>query len=221
MSRRGLASAAGLALFAGIVDGYGFTALGGFFVSFMTGNTTRAGVEAVQGHLPAALFALGLIVSFVIGAAIGSAISSARAHPEARVLGLVLAGLVVAAAASSFGAAHVMGCALALSMGATNTVFSRGGDISFGVTYMTGALVKLAQALVAATRGGSRTAWARHAVLWSSIALGAVLGSIAATTLGSPALWGLALVITTAIVVLFVRRRRDGQEPVGPAGAST
>jgi uncharacterized membrane protein YoaK (UPF0700 family) len=41
--------AAGLSALAGYVDAIGFIKLGGFFVSFMSGNSTRLGVGLAHG----------------------------------------------------------------------------------------------------------------------------------------------------------------------------
>ena len=41
--------AVGLALLAGYIDALGFLSLGGYFVSFMSGNSTRSAVDLVQG----------------------------------------------------------------------------------------------------------------------------------------------------------------------------
>ena len=58
--------ALGLAGLAGLVDATGFVVAGGYFTSFMSGNTTRMGVELV--HSPAlALAPLGLIGAFLAG----------------------------------------------------------------------------------------------------------------------------------------------------------
>src|SRR5882672_1416111 len=73
-SRRNVALACALSALAGYVDGIGYLHLGGLFVSFMSGNSTRMGVSLAQGQWLAAAEALGLIVLFVIGAAGGSLI---------------------------------------------------------------------------------------------------------------------------------------------------
>ena len=49
LSRRQALLAAGLTATAGFVDGLAFIHLGGYFVSFMSGNSTRAGSDLVQG----------------------------------------------------------------------------------------------------------------------------------------------------------------------------
>jgi uncharacterized membrane protein YoaK (UPF0700 family) len=68
-SSRNITLACALSALAGYVDGIGFLHLGGLFVSFMSGNSTRMGVSLAAGEWGPAVDALGLIVLFVIGAA--------------------------------------------------------------------------------------------------------------------------------------------------------
>ncbi len=58
-SRRNIALACALSALAGYVDGIGFLHLGGLFVSFMSGNSTRMGVNLASGHWHDAAEALG------------------------------------------------------------------------------------------------------------------------------------------------------------------
>ena len=62
-----------LAGLAGYVDALGFLHLGGVFVSFMSGNSTRLSVGLANGA-PTALIAGGLIGAFVLGVVLGSLI---------------------------------------------------------------------------------------------------------------------------------------------------
>ncbi|APG08458.1 membrane protein [Bradyrhizobium japonicum] len=71
-SRRNIALACALSMLAGYVDGIGFLHLGGLFVSFMSGNSTRLGVSLAEAQWWQAASALGLIALFVAGAAAGS-----------------------------------------------------------------------------------------------------------------------------------------------------
>ena len=73
-SRRNIALACALSALAGYVDAVGFLYLGGLFVSFMSGNSTRLGVSLAEGHWSNAAEAIGLIALFVTGAAAGSLI---------------------------------------------------------------------------------------------------------------------------------------------------
>ena len=66
-SRPALLLAALLAALAGYIDAVGFLQLGGFFVSFMSGNSTRLGVGAALGDLTIVATAGGLIGLFVLG----------------------------------------------------------------------------------------------------------------------------------------------------------
>src|SRR5260370_7840837 len=78
-SRRNISLASALSALAGYVDAIGFLHLGGLFVSFMSGNSTRMGVSLAEGQWSHAAKALGLIALFVTGAAAGSLIVLGRA----------------------------------------------------------------------------------------------------------------------------------------------
>lgn len=186
--------AAALAALAGFVDATGFLELGGYFVSFMSGNTTRAAV-GLSTLSPTALAAAGLIAAFVIGVVIGSLIGhAAGARRRPWVLAAVALLLGLAAAAGATGAVWIAASAMALAMGAENAVFEEQGDVRFGLTYMTGALVKIGQRIAAALRGGDRLAWAPYLLQWLALGGGAVLGAWLHPRLGLSSLWLAALV---------------------------
>lgn len=181
--------AAGLSSLAGFVDAVGFISLGGFFVSFMSGNTTRLGVGAA-GDAHAAVLATGLVALFVTGVMVGTLVR--RITPwrhAASVLLLVSALLALAAWAGRAGAITWAGAVMALAMGAENAVFERDGEVHIGLTYMTGTLVKLGQNLIAAMLGGPPLAWLSYLLLWLGLAAGAALGALLYPALGLAALW--------------------------------
>ncbi len=64
-----------LAALAGFVDALAFTSLGGFFASFMSGNSTRLGVGLGAGLPGDAAVAGGLVMSFVSGVIIASVVT--------------------------------------------------------------------------------------------------------------------------------------------------
>src|ERR1700679_939650 len=156
-SRRNVALACALSALAGYVDGIGFLQLGGLFVSFMSGNSTRMGVSLAQGHWLNAGEALGLIALFVVGAAAGSLIVLGRGDHRQPLL-LVAEALLLAAAALcyAFGLSNVAIAAIVLAMGLENAVFQIDGGAGLGLTYITGALVKVGQLLATALTGGAR-----------------------------------------------------------------
>lgn len=148
-----------------------------------------------------------LIVCFVAGSAAGTAIALGGARAAGRVLALVAAALVIAALLAASHAMLPTGAALAFGMGAVNTVFSRDGIAAGGITYMTGALMKVGEGIVAALRGRDRTGWLRYLGMWAAIAAGAILGA-AAERLGPAALWAPAAAAAIAAIVVLTRPRR-------------
>jgi uncharacterized membrane protein YoaK (UPF0700 family) len=88
--------AVGLAGLAGFVDAIAFLQLGGFFVSFMSGNSTRLGVGLAQASQAAGV-AGGLVGSFVLGVVIGS-LAGRRAGFRQRPVVLALVSALLAAA---------------------------------------------------------------------------------------------------------------------------
>jgi len=174
---------------AGYVDAVGFMMTGGFFVSFMSGNSTRLAVGLVENAAYAAL-ALSLIVAFVTGVSVGAFVGrAAKARRGVAVLILVSFLLAGAATLASFGADRLAILMLAMAMGAENTVFTEDGEVRIGLTYMTGTLVKLGKGITTALLGGDRFGWAPYFLLWFGLVAGAALGATAYLKLGPQALW--------------------------------
>jgi uncharacterized membrane protein YoaK (UPF0700 family) len=166
----------GLAGLAGLVDATGFVVAGGYFTSFMSGNTTRMGVELVER--PAlALAPLGLIGCFLAGVVTGALIGRQFKGRHKRVLlGLVAALLAAGAAMLVAGQAIPFLALSAAAMGLANNIFARDGEVTVGVTYMTGALVRFGQGIAARISGQSLPATRGYGLLWSALALGAASG---------------------------------------------
>ncbi|HEX4765090.1 MAG TPA: DUF1275 family protein [Lichenihabitans sp.] len=197
------ALAAILAALAGYVDASGFLATGGFFVSFMSGNSTRLGIGAAQDPEVAAV-AAGLIGAFSAGIVLG-AIAGDKAGDRRRPVVLGLVAMLLAAAAGLGTAGLVSGSvvAMAMAMGVENNVFARNGQVSLGVTYMTGSLVKLGQGIAKALLGRDRFGWVPYLVLWLGFVLGVGVGTVVFRHVGLAGLWGAAalagvLVLATA-----------------------
>lgn len=202
--RRAKLLAACLSTLAGYVDAVGFIKLGGFFVSFMSGNTTRMAVGLAQ-HTPAAAIAGGLIALFVIGVVLGALVGDrAGARRPVAVLALVTALLALAAAFGMVGFTMVAVIAMILAMGAENAVFVEDGEVHIGLTYMTGTLVKFGQRVALALRGGDRLAWRPYLMLWLGLAAGAILGAAAYPLMGLASLW-IAAAAAGALTVVASR----------------
>jgi uncharacterized membrane protein YoaK (UPF0700 family) len=121
-------------------------------------------------------------------------------------LGLVTALLAAGAILAAVGAGVVAALAVALAMGAVNTVLADDGEVKVGLTYMTGNLVKLGLALAAALLGKHHTRWPQHLFLWLGLLAGAALGALGFTALGSGALWLAAAAMAALTLVAGLRR---------------
>ncbi len=201
--------AACLAAVAGYVDAIGFIASQGFFVSFMSGNSTRLAVGSVDRARDAAA-ALALIALFVFGVVLGS-LAGRRAgrHHQSRVIFLVAIALGIAAILAAGG--HVLPAlgVMAFAMGTENAIFESDGEVQIGLTYMTGTLVKLGQRLATALSGGDRWAWIPFAMLWIGLVAGAVCGAFAFPRFGLSALWlPVALLSVLTIMCRSAERAR-------------
>lgn len=199
----------------GFIDALGFMYLGGFFLSFMSGNTTRLTAAAVEGVWDVAGKAAGVMALFLVGVMIGALISRI-AHiylPPTRPREAVLLFVCLTASVASLWTVtgHEIAAVLSLSftVGAMNSIFERNGEVSISLTYMTGTLVKMSQRFVGAFFGGSHREWLQYFLLWLSLAAGAVFGGVSYTTIGLKAVWVVtAMVIAGTVVALANRQRR-------------
>jgi uncharacterized membrane protein YoaK (UPF0700 family) len=208
-SSRNITLACALSALAGYVDGIGFLHLGGLFVSFMSGNSTRMGVSLAAGEWGPAVDALGLIVLFVIGAACGSLIVLGRGvHRQPWVL--FAEALLLAAAALSYtiGLSSVAVAAIVLAMGLENAVFQIHGGAGLGLTYVTGALVKVGQLLADALTGGPRFGWVPNLLLWAALVIGSLCGGLAYHWINLSAIWfaaALSFALSTIVAATIHR----------------
>src|ERR1700739_2016930 len=189
-SRRNVTLACALSALAGYVDGIGVLHLRGLFVSFMSGNSTRLGVSLAEGRWSNAAAALGLIALFVTGAAGGSLIVLGRgANRQPWVLLVEASLLTIAALCYTVGLSNASVAAMVLAMGLENAVFQIEGGAGLGLTYVTGALVKVGQLLAAALTGGPGWAWLPNLSLWAALVTGAVCGASAYHWINLAAIW--------------------------------
>lgn len=199
-----------LAALAGFVDALAFTSLGGFFASFMSGNSTRLGVGLGDaGRLGEAAMAVSLVMSFVAGVILSSVIFRARPaqHKQAVMAGVTALLLLAAVVASVFPGPIVL-LLLAAAMGCENGIFNRDGEVTIGVTYMTGSLVRLGQKAANALMGDpDRWGWVPFLALWLGFVSGAVMGAASHARWGWTALW-LAPIAAAAITLVLARVSR-------------
>jgi len=198
-----------LSAVAGYVDAVGFIKLGGFFVSFMSGNSTRLAVGIAQGSQNAVV-AGSLIGVFVAGVVAGS-LTGHLAGRQRRQAVLVLVAVLLALAATldAAGASGWAVPAMTLAMGAENAVFEHEGEVRIGLTYMTGTLVKGGQRIAASLLGGDLWAWAPYFLQWLGLAAGAVSGALLYPEFGLGSLW----IAATATAIAAIAAAKIGPDP--------
>lgn len=201
-----LALACALSALAGFVDGVGFIHLGGLFISFMSGNSTRLGVMLAEFNWPKALEALKLIALFVVGAGLGSLVGHGRSRHRQWML-LLAETLLLGAGGLAYqlNMPDITIIAIVLAMGLENAMFQAdGGATGIALTYMTGTLVRIGQQLAGVLQGGPRWAWLPNLLLWSAMVAGAAAGTVAYLQLNLAAVWfaACAALLIAVIVAL-------------------
>lgn len=177
-----------LSALAGFVDAVGYIRTGGFFVSFMSGNSTRLGVGIALSRGSAAI-AVGLILAFVAGVICGSLLGDKAQQQRPPAVLLLVAGLLACSAATQSKTALSVAL-LAVAMGAENSVFERGGEVRLGVTYMTGSLVRVGSGIAATLLGRTGNGWVGYLLLWIAFVFGAIMGATASVASAHWCIWG-------------------------------
>lgn len=211
--------AVALTVLAGFVDSVGFLYLGGVFLSFMSGNTTRFATAAVEGDGN-----LAVLAGSCLGLFLGGVILGALVHRLARNLWDLTRGreAVMVTVTALFGLSALLVAldteraamlVLSVGIGALNSVFERDGEVAVPLTYMTGTLVKMGQRLVDSFFGGGHIRWISHLLLWLGLAAGAVGGALVFEALGISTVYviaGYMLLLTVVSQVVREGRRRAG-----------
>ena len=211
-SRRVLGVA--LAGLAGFTDALGFLTAGGYFVSFMSGNTTQLGVNLARDW-PLALLPVLLIAGFVGGVVLGALVAErAGTRRKSSVIGMTCALLALAAVGAQSGLDWVYLTCTVVAMGALNNAFSRKGEVLVGVTYMTGALVRFGQGLAARLTGREQPGWLWNGGLWLGLASGATAGAYAWSRMEGLAAW---IAVGFALILLLFAWRIEQRSPQSPS----
>jgi uncharacterized membrane protein YoaK (UPF0700 family) len=197
-------------LISGYVDSYTLLNFG-VYASFMSGNTTSAGLHFGQANLAAAGHGLLPIPFFVLGILVGTLLI--QTEPQFSLTGLsllVAAMLTMGVAGSHFawpGWASIL--VLSTAMGIMNTTITHVGGQSVSLGFVTGNLNSLGQHLAMGIKraplqnaqGSWDTHWLRATVLaaiWSAFFLGAALGAELAARSAN---W--TLLLPALILVIF------------------
>ncbi|XHE13017.1 YoaK family protein [Agrobacterium deltaense] len=201
----GIVLVAAISFIAGMTDAVGLY-ISGDFVSFMTGNTTRAAVSMEAGIYSHALKLLFAIVAFVAGNAGGIVV----AHKFDRRIFAVLTGvgaLMAIAALLRNEAALAQFYLVVFAMGMVNAAVEHIEGLPIGLTYVTGALSRFGRGIGRFLLGERSLDWGIQIVPWLGMICGAICGAVLGATLQSDALWVVAAtVFAVAIATLVIPR---------------
>jgi uncharacterized membrane protein YoaK (UPF0700 family) len=203
-----------MAAVSGFVDGLGISTIAGVFPSFMSGNTTGAGVALGVGDL-GTLARIGTAIPlYVLAVTVGALVFTrwTRARPVIwAVVLILLSGFIVAATllppvpstGFALSSIPILAC-LVLPMGLLNMSLRRVAGTTIGLGYVTGTLVSLGESIAAViARKASGTPVILFSGLWISFFLAAALGGLAASRIGP---WAAGVPILAMLVLLLCDR---------------
>lgn len=181
--------------------------LSGDFVSFMTGNTTRAAISLAGGDLRHGLVLLLAILTFVGGNALGIVLAHAAPRRTFVVLSSVSILLAVASMFSSPDMLLVQFYLIVLAMGMVNATVEHIEGLPIGLTYVTGALSRFGRGIGRFLIGDRDIAWTIQIVPWIGMLAGAVLGAVLVHIFAAEALRFVSMItLLVAIATIFIPR---------------
>ncbi|MBX5155565.1 MULTISPECIES: YoaK family protein [unclassified Rhizobium] len=202
----GIALVGSISFLAGMTDATGLL-LTGDFVSFMTGNTTRAALALSQGNLYHAAVLISAILVFVLGNAAGIVVAHFSQRRIFVVLGCV--GLVLALASMMTMQNLLLSrfYLIVLAMGMVNAAVEQIEGLPIGLTYVTGALSRFGRGIGRWIIGDRRIEWTIQIVPWGGMLLGAIAGALVTRLTGAYALWLVSLfAMVLALAAMFIPR---------------
>lgn len=201
---RAYALAFALLAVAGAVDAIGFLHFHTFYVSFMSGNSTRVAVALGETDWSLAGQGAMVIAAFVVGVVTGELLTgtSSRRRPLTLTTEAVLVLL-----AAGFGSGLTSSILLALAMGMHNSLMLRAEGVGVALTYVTGTLVHVGRGVAAMLTGRrGREPIRPYAGMWLALTLGALAGTAAMRWGEANALIAMATCLT--ILTIPARQRR-------------
>ncbi|CDM55837.1 MULTISPECIES: YoaK family protein [Rhizobium] len=216
----GLTLAGAISFLAGMTDATGL-ALTGDFVSFMTGNTTRAALSLGDGNLRHATILLLAIVVFVLGNAAGIVLGYFADRRTFVVLSCVSIVLATASLMAGESLAIPRFYLVVASMGMVNAAVEQIEGLPIGLTYVTGALSRFGRGLGRWIVGDRRVDWTIQIVPWVGMLAGAIVGALLTQIAGAAALWLIAVfAMLVALATLLIPKRTQRRFNAAPRSAT-
>jgi uncharacterized membrane protein YoaK (UPF0700 family) len=216
----GLALVAAISFIAGMTDAVGLL-LSGDFVSFMTGNTTRAALSFADGDYGHALVLFFALWVFILGNALGIVLAHTLSARRAFVVLSAVAILLAAASVAPPERIRLQFYLVVLSMGMINATVEHIEGLPIGLTYVTGALSRFGRGIGRWLIGDRNPGgWLIQCVPWTGMACGALCGAFLTGYAADKALWAVSFVaLCVALATAFLPRplQLHFQQPIKPA----
>lgn len=216
----GLSLVASISFLAGMTDAVGLL-LSGDFVSFMTGNTTRAALSFAGGDYVHAVILFAALWVFIFGNALGIVLAHTLSARRAFVvLASVSILLAIASILPSADFGRLQFFLLVLAMGMINATVEHIEGLPIGLTYITGALSRFGRGIGRWLVGDRNpSGWLIQCVPWTGMACGAVTGAFVTTYAPGHALWIVSLAaLSVALATTLLPRplHLHFQQPIVP-----
>lgn len=207
-------------LIAGFVDAVGYAHLGGLFLSFMSGNSTRLGIQLAEMHWSMAGLTATIITSFVAGAFAGTRVADAAGDWKlVRILAVEVVLFTAAATLTGIGTGFHSLVPVALAMGMQNSVHQIVAGADVGKSFVTGALFGLGQSLARLASGKSRPSEAvSYALSWGCFVVGAGIGALTLSGAGLTVALAGAAVLLAGLALTGWAFHAHLHHPVGESG---
>ncbi len=190
--------------FAGFLDAIGYMQLTGLYVSFMSGNSTRLGVDLAKMDMPVVVHSVCVIATFVLGAFAGTVLASRCQRPRplpilAAELGLLAFSIGLTQAQIGFAGL----LPLAAAMGMQNVLHQSVAGADVGKGFLTGTVFGIGQALAHyVCRTGPAAPALVQVTCWLAFVSGVVAGALAITAPSLRDALGLSLLLLSLIAVV-------------------
>jgi uncharacterized membrane protein YoaK (UPF0700 family) len=202
----GVILVAAISFVAGMTDAIGLR-MSGDFVSFMTGNTTRAAVSFEAADYGHTLKLLGAILMFVAGNAGGIIVAHRFDRRIFAVLGAVSVCLAIASIMQDPAMAAAQFFCVVFAMGMVNAAVEHVEGLPIGLTYVTGALSRFGRGIGRFLLGDRTLDWTIQIVPWLGMIAGALCGAALSVIMQSMALWVVAaLTMLVAFTTMLMPR---------------
>lgn len=211
-----------LAIVGGFLDAYTYVGWGGIFANAQTGNIVLVSIELSKGQWMQALLHMPPILAFIVGVVVAESIKksppklfikdSVRTILLLEIIVLFIIGFVPTTVPNSF-----VTVTISFVSSVQISTFRKLHDYPYSTTMSTGNLYSASQAAYVAVVNKDRKSALKaleYFTIIFSFVLGAFLGGLTTSSIGVKAIWGAAMILTSAVVLLSAGKKYVSKENI-------